>query len=415
MVEAYRGFDKAFKYLFDNATEVSATALYNSGIKIGTITIDGQTLNFYIPSSGGSIVSYNEGLQSGTLVGTLTIDGVLHNLYCTAVEANPLESATGTLTKLGINGTVYEIQGGSGHTLYLSDYYDTTERVVGRWLNGKPLYQKTFTIYQTLDLTDNTWYETDISITNLDEIINTNASETTGNSSPKLWAGNVNGHIGILSSRTVRFSSGIVLTIQYTKTTDAAGTGPTPGNIIYLPAIYSEEEHEVGVWLDGKPLYQRTIQGNSQITTAGNEVQIAHNISDIDKVIDFWGGLSFTTSGTYQQNRNQDPLYFAPYQVDTTYTRWKIGSTWAGSSGTSSRYRITIQYTKTTDQPGSGTWTPEGQFSHHYSLSEQIIGTWVDGNTLYEISVPTGGSAPTGATVIDRISKTGYDVIQYTK
>ena len=114
MQAGYTGFDKRLKYLFDNATEVSATADYSSGTRIGTITIDGQALNLYIPSSGGSVVSYNEGLQSGTLVGTLTIDGVSHSLYCTEVEANPAGAATGTLTKLGVDGTVYDLPSGGG-------------------------------------------------------------------------------------------------------------------------------------------------------------------------------------------------------------------------------------------------------------------------------------------------------------
>ncbi len=36
------------------------------------------------------------------------------------------------------------------------------------------------------------------------------------------------------------------------------------------------------------------------------------------------------------------------------------------------------------DIHGSGTWTPEGQLVHHYSTSEKIVGTWIDGSTIYE-------------------------------
>ena len=45
---------------------------------------------------------------------------------------------------------------------------------------------------------------------------------------------------------------------------------------------------------------------------------------------------------------------------------------------------ITLQYTKTTDQPGSGTFLTDGTPSHHYSTSEKVVGTWIDGSTLYE-------------------------------
>ena len=47
---------------------------------------------------------------------------------------------------------------------------------------------------------------------------------------------------------------------------------------------------------------------------------------------------------------------------------------------------ITLQYTKTTDTAGSGTWTPQGVPAIHYSTDEQVVGTWVDGSTLYEIT-----------------------------
>ena len=51
----------------------------------------------------------------------------------------------------------------------------------------------------------------------------------------------------------------------------------------YAPVIYSLAEREIGVWTDGKPLYERTIE----ITTisSGSEKSFAHGISDIDIVI----------------------------------------------------------------------------------------------------------------------------------
>lgn len=51
----------------------------------------------------------------------------------------------------------------------------------------------------------------------------------------------------------------------------------------------------------------------------------------------------------------------------------------------------------------------------HYSTDEQVIGTWIDGSTLYQKTVTTGGNVPTGATLIYREVRTGYDVIEYTK
>ena len=57
----------------------------------------------------------------------------------------------------------------------------------------------------------------------------------------------------------------------------------------------------------------------------------------------------------------------------------------------------------------------ENGFYHEYSTSEQIVGKWIDGSTLYEKTVTTGGSVPSGATLIERIVQTGYDTLHYIK
>ena len=50
-----------------------------------------------------------------------------------------------------------------------------------------------------------------------------------------------------------------------------------------------------------------------------------------------------------------------------------------------------------------------------YLTTEQEIGTWIDGSTLYQKTVTTGGTVPTGATLIERtaMASTGYDTIKY--
>ena len=56
------------------------------------------------------------------------------------VVANPVEAATDTLSKIGINGTVYDISGGGGGS---GHNYSTTEQIVGTWIDGSILYEKT--------------------------------------------------------------------------------------------------------------------------------------------------------------------------------------------------------------------------------------------------------------------------------
>ena len=151
----------------------------------------------------------------------------------------------------------------------------------------------------------------------------------------------------------------------------------------FQPIIYSEDEREIGVWTDGKPLYQKTIKITQQLTV-GQDNFINHGISDIDKCISIKGFC------TYNQ---QDEILPMPYVsknptsysivlgnvTDTTFLI-ALGDTFSSVENAI----VTFQYTKTTDTAGSGTWTPQGVPAVHYSTDEQVVGTWVDGSTLYQ-------------------------------
>lgn len=50
-----------------------------------------------------------------------------------------------------------------------------------------------------------------------------------------------------------------------------------------------------------------------------------------------------------------------------------------------------------------------------YSTDEKMVGQWTDGKPLYQKTVATGGNVPSGATLIQRTTQTGYDTILYTK
>lgn len=153
----------------------------------------------------------------------------------------------------------------------------------------------------------------------------------------------------------------------------------------YASACYDTNEREVGCWVDGKPIYQRTVHiGNLTFDSSWHNV--AHGITDIDKVISCIG-IMFGEDGEFFSL----PIYRSATQQ---------GITW-GIQGSSSEYLAyinnwynstndsyaTILYTKTTDTAGSGKLTPTGFETHHYSTNEQIVGTWIDGKPLYEVTV----------------------------
>lgn len=177
---------------------------------------------------------------------------------------------------------------------------------------------------------------------------------------------------------------------------------------VYAPVVYSDEEREIGVWTDGKPLYQKTVEVN---TSNG----VVHTITNGDMVLvrDIYG--IYNASGTLQYlNIN---AFFTSSDNCLVYTRGgdiylQITNMFKTNY---TKVLMVIEYTKTTDIAGSGNYAALGVPAVHYSTNEHVIGTWIDGSTLYEKTVSTGGSVPSGATLIQRTVQTGYDTLQYTK
>lgn len=143
----------------------------------------------------------------------------------------------------------------------------------------------------------------------------------------------------------------------------------------YAPIIYSLEEREVGVWTDGKPLYQKTFHNipvNTQLLTNIDKLVDykikRHGLGNTSSIIDIGDGFQVTDSALCILNNNT-----------VTYICW------TGTQGNVDKTAddITLWYTKTTDVPGSGTWGTDGVPMVHYDGTERIIGTWF-GETLYQ-------------------------------
>ena len=146
----------------------------------------------------------------------------------------------------------------------------------------------------------------------------------------------------------------------------------------YPPLIYSDEEREVGVWRDGKPLYEKTLT-LSAWSTSSNWIDIEHGIANVDKIVDAKGFI-IDTSGSFTpipQPRSGESKGFT---IDFTTQYLSYLNNWKATIGG----YLTVQYTKSTDTPGSGKWSPSGLPAKHYSENEQVIGTWIDGKPIYE-------------------------------
>lgn len=138
----------------------------------------------------------------------------------------------------------------------------------------------------------------------------------------------------------------------------------------FPPLIYSDEEREVGVWRDGKPLYQKTLTTTQSLALIQNTwVKTEFDKGSLDKIIN----ISIVDgNGAFNSE-------FSAGFVDN-----KVAINCARAVSYVSGINIILQYTKTTDTPGSGTWTTDGTYAKHYSTEEKVIGTWVDGKPIYE-------------------------------
>lgn len=253
-------------------------------------------------------------------------------------------------TKL-TDGKIYCItdvySGGSDKLIGLGDCYSTTEKVVGCWTDGKPLYKRTWVFTSDLSCNSNEWTNTPIDKGDIENIVYAEAINDVGN----YWgivstAISSNQYIQVLNSRnraiTIR-----QITLRYTKTTDTAGSGDwTPSGV---PAVhYDGNEKVIGTWF-GETLYEKTFHlSNKSISVGKNIIVSTSDLSSltIDKVIGTVDGCITLSGGTYIIN--------VPYGIGaTSYVTADYDSAegirvWRGGSAfTANDIYLTIQYTKT--------------------------------------------------------------------
>ena len=130
--------------------------------------------------------------------------------------------------KIILNGTEYAGSGGSGGVP--THHYSTNEQVIGTWIDGKPLYEKTFVFTGTYS---GDQMNVPINMSIADTIFPVDSWGINGNDAicPFPYAHSSANNIGGFFISTnknsigLRFASGltfkkVVITLRYTKTTD---------------------------------------------------------------------------------------------------------------------------------------------------------------------------------------------------
>lgn len=148
------------------------------------------------------------------------------------------------------------------------------------------------------------------------------------------------------------------------------------GDSYVYPILRSTDEREVGTWTDGKPLYEKSYEGTISSTQQTIEdfgqttITMVSGVGMVAKTTGSQMAIGMLPSATNWQSG----LHVAANALKLFTTNEVNGGT----------YRITIRYTKDGDPAGSGRWTSQRVPTVHYSTAEQVVGTWVDGSTIYE-------------------------------
>ena len=251
------------------------------------------------------------------------------------------------------------------------DYnYSTEEKVIGKWIDNKPLYRKTFT--SVSELAEGTAYQfsLDHGIANVETIFlsgesflrdgsgetyEINCANITSSSSIYIIKSQVN--ITTISTRATAglLSAGEVteqVTICYTKTTDTA-TDEELGT-----TNYSTDEQEVGTNVDGLVLYQKTIVANAlKFTSNGGNItnSISHNIENVKDIYimpesflycTYYSGTNRNMLQVNMNNHESTPnRQYIRTTVTPTYIKQTVGD-WIFSGSNNIYTRVTLRYTK---------------------------------------------------------------------
>ena len=235
--------------------------------------------------------------------------------------------------------------------------YSTDEKLVGCWIDGKPLYKKTVDCGSMPNApTKNVAH----GISNLDKTIDINGfwydSSHAGGKIPQPteqyassnWGVRVTTNptnIVIVTSNSGWSSYNTYVTLYYTKTTDAANSFKLADE-----NDYSTEEHVVGTWIDGRPIYQKTISVPLVNATATSAYIYGHSTNTLN-VKDFKGAIikdsdpieSYLLGGSVWDGTKNNPDVSIAIGTGNNI-EIRCTTDWRGYTA-----YITLQYTKTTD------------------------------------------------------------------
>lgn len=272
------------KYNWNTGSTWYGTCSTSASTTAKSVTLVRGTLNF----TAGAKIAVKFSYSNTASAPTLTINSTTKNIKYIDADGNVSTPLiwwnAGDVVEFTYDGTQWLMQptmqmlfSGQGTKIPREQIYSTSEKIVGCWTDGRPVYQKTIT--GTAPSTVNTvkYYAIGATVSTIVkatfmlydgagnylqfEGVNLISSAFTSNTITGVKSGITNNSATsnknsafIVCNNSSWLDKNVYITIQYTKTTDAANSF-NYGD----PNEYSATEKIVGSWIDGKPLYQKTI------------------------------------------------------------------------------------------------------------------------------------------------------------
>lgn len=291
-------------------------------------------------------------------MGSIMLNGISYTSGGADVEANPQDTPSDTLSTIGIDGVVYEIEGGGGGGGNAYGAFIDTNRVIKASTAVPP--------------------NTDVTYTATEDCCVEFSLVANSNQGVQVSIDGVNIKANYISSGIYTWGDIVYLrrgqTIKMRQSyTSADGSyivyGLTFGTQnIFTPQIYSTEERCVGVWIDNKPLYARTIIHTGALNSVNDWTLYDDSVS-YDTLIRA-NVVRINTNGEITPNANtfeNNPRFNVKADHKLYY--------YTNNTITATYIYISLLYTKTTDTAGSGSYNTLGVPTRHYDTTEKVVGT----------------------------------------
>ena len=332
------------------ATITSGTQWIDTGLDSGDLIVKSEGT---LEQNNGQILTLASG-DTGAGAGINTfIVGVVTPSKWSCLFRTTSNDARGNLTLTLYYTKGSDVAGSGGYEAYGFSpvIYSDVERVIGVWRDNKPLYQKTLYRHGTLSSHSLILFA-DVSALSIETLVFAHGVAREPNwgwcelpeSEVRVWYNENDGYIKLDTQSITFVDADSYITIQYTKTTDVAGSGDY--NTYGVPTVhYSTSEQVIGTYL-GKPLYQKTLilreNGVDLYTYSGNSyLNCLPNDIEFINIVQMFMPRSGGDAGYVDVRNNYNEVQVVPNISNQ--------SIYLYDSHSPTDITLTIEFTKTTD------------------------------------------------------------------